>query len=137
MLHISIFFTFFNALRHKSNCFRTVELHVVQLIVILFHLTAFTDLISHYFNLLYYQIGHFFFMLSPFAEPKGKTIKFRLLPRKTSKSGISFTFFIKGQCFQYRLQNVVVTWAKMLGQPFSIQITQFCSNLIKTAGQTS
>ena len=131
------FFTFFNELLHKSNCFRTVELHVVQLIVILFHLTALTDLILHYFNLFYYQIGLFFHILSSFAEPKGKTIKFRLLPRKTSKSGISLTFFIKRQCFQYRLQNIVVTWAKMLGQPFSIQITQFYSNLIKIAGQTS
>ena len=54
MLHISTFFHFFNVLLNKSNCFRTVELHVVQLIVILFHLTTLTDLILYYFNLLYY-----------------------------------------------------------------------------------
>ena len=57
MLHISTFFHFFNVLLNKSNCFRTVELHVVQLIVILFHLTTLTDLILYYFNLLHYQIG--------------------------------------------------------------------------------
>ena len=41
MLHVSIFFFFFfhifNVLLNKSNCFRTVELHVVQVIVILFN----------------------------------------------------------------------------------------------------
>ena len=31
-----LFFTFFNVFLNKSNCFKTLELHVVQLIVILF-----------------------------------------------------------------------------------------------------
>ena len=54
MMHITTFFTFFNVLLNKSNCFRTVELHVVEVIVMLFYLTALTDLILYYFNLLYY-----------------------------------------------------------------------------------
>ena len=40
--------SFFNVLLNKWNCFRTVELHVFQLIVTLFHLTALTDLILYY-----------------------------------------------------------------------------------------
>ena len=53
-----LLFHFFNVLLNKSSCFRTVKLHVVLLIVILFHLTTLTDLILYYLNLLYYyQIG--------------------------------------------------------------------------------
>ena len=48
----SLFFRFFNVLLNKWNCFRPVELHVVQLIVILFHLTALTDLILYYFKFI-------------------------------------------------------------------------------------
>ena len=55
MLNISTFLTF-NVLLDKSNHFRTVELHAVQLTVTLFHLTALTDWILHYFNLLYYRV---------------------------------------------------------------------------------
>ena len=44
------FLKFLNVLLNKSNRPGTVELHVVQLIVIHFRLTAFTDLIFHYFN---------------------------------------------------------------------------------------
>ena len=97
MLHISTFFTF-NVLLNKSNHFRTLELHAVQLIVTLFHFTALTDWIFYYFNLLYYQVEQNIFLYilsSSFARPKVKTliVKFRLLSRKTSVSGISLTFF--------------------------------------------
>ena len=51
MLYIS---TFSNVILNKSNCFRTVELHIVQLIVILSHLDELTDLIFCFFNLFYY-----------------------------------------------------------------------------------
>ena len=52
---ISTFFTFANVLLNKSKYFRTVKLHVVQLIAVLSHLTALADLIFYYFNLLYYR----------------------------------------------------------------------------------
>ena len=35
------------------------------------------------------------------------------------------------------MPNIVVTWAKLLGPLFSIQITQFCGNLSKVVGKTS
>ena len=70
-----------------------MELHVVQLIdcrhrfdVVFFLFIAFID-----------QIGEniFLLILSSFARPLVKTmiVKFRLLPRKASISGISLTFF--------------------------------------------
>ena len=94
-----LFFTFLNVLLNKSNCFRTVELHVVQLIVILFHLTALTDLILYYFSLLHYWSSwtkySFLHILWLFARSQVKTliVKFRLLPRKTSVSGVPLTLF--------------------------------------------
>ena len=98
MLHISLPFSlFFNVFLNKSNYFRNVELHAFQLIVIFFHLNVLTDLMLCYFHLLYYQIGQniFLYILSSFARSKVKTliVKFRLLARKTSISGISLTFF--------------------------------------------
>ena len=128
MLYISTFFTFFNVLLNKSNCFRTVELHVVQFIVLF------------QFIVLLIKLNRIFFLhiLSSFARPQVKTmiVKFRLLPRKTSISGISLTFFINRQYFQYRLFNIVITWAKLLGQPYSIQITQFCGRSSKVMGKS-
>ena len=62
MLHISTFFTSFDVLLKKLNSFRTVELHVAQLNVVPFHLTALTDLILHCFSLLY-QIGQNIFYI--------------------------------------------------------------------------
>ena len=58
------------------------------------------NLILYYFNLFYYWLNwtEYFFLhiLSSFARPQVKTliVKFRLLSRKTSISGISLTFFI-------------------------------------------
>ena len=113
-MHITTFFTFFNVLLNKSNCFRTVELHVVEVIVMLFYLTALTDLILYYFNLLYYWSNwtEYFFLshiLSSFTRSQAKTltVKFRLIPRKTLISGILLTFFY---------------WLTM----FPIQIAQYC-----------
>ena len=106
-------------------------------------MTALTDLILYYFNLLYYWPNwtecFSFHILSSFARPQVKSliVKFRLLPRKTSVLIFQQHFFIKRQCFQYRLPNIVVTWAKLLELPFSIRITQFCGNLTKLVGQTS
>ena len=95
-----LFLTFFNVLLNKSNGFRTMELRVVQLIVILFYLTGLTDLILYYLNLLYYwsiwaEYIFFLHILSLFARPQVNVliVKFRLLPRKTSISGILLTFF--------------------------------------------
>ena len=71
-----------------------VKLHVVQLIVILFHFFSLTDLILYYFNLLYYWSNwtefSFLHILSSFARPQVKTliVKFRLLPGKNSISSI-------------------------------------------------
>ena len=85
-------------MHNKSNCFRTVELHVVQLNCNI-HLIALTDLILYYFNLLYYWSSwteySFLQILSSFARSQVKTltVNFRLLSRKTSISGISLTFF--------------------------------------------
>ena len=79
------FFTFFNELLHKSICFRTVELHVVQLIVILFHLTALTDLILHYFNLFYYQIGLFFSYIIVICWTQRKNHKIQITAKKNFK----------------------------------------------------
>ena len=96
----SLFFHFLICCLANQKCFRTVELHVVQLVVILFHLTALTDLILYYFNFLYYWSNwtkYFFFVhiLSSFARPQVKTlnVKFRKLPRKTSISSVLLTFF--------------------------------------------
>ena len=60
IVHISNFiFTFFNVLLDKSNCFRTMELHVVQLIVILFHLIVLKrfDIVLFQINFIIVQIG--------------------------------------------------------------------------------
>ena len=46
-----IFFPHFNKL-NKSNCFRNVEFHAVQLIVILFYLTVLTDKALHYLKFI-------------------------------------------------------------------------------------
>ena len=43
--------------------------------------------------------------------------------------------FFDWQYFQYRLPNIVVTWGKLLGPLFAIQISQFCDNLSKVVGQ--
>ena len=75
-----------------------VKLPAIQLVVILFHLTAFTDLILYDLNTLHYWskwTGYsFFHVLSSFARSQVKTliVKFRLLPRKCSISGILLTF---------------------------------------------
>ena len=138
-MYISTFFLFLN----KWNCFRTVELHFVQLIVILLHLTTLTGLILYYFNFLYYWSNwteyFFLYLLLLSARPQIKALieKFRLMPRKTSISGIALTFFINLWCFQCKLPNIVVTWAKLWWQTFSIQITQYCDNVSKVVGQTS
>ena len=105
---------------NKSNYFRTVELHIFQLIVILFHLTGLTIIVLFQFIVLLIKLGRIFFlyMLSlARTQVKSLTVKFRLLPRKTSILGISLTFFINRQCFQYRLPYFVITWAKSLGKP--------------------
>ena len=127
-----------------------MELHVVQLIVRLFHLTALTDLILCYSSLLYYWSSwteySFLRMLSSFVLSS-------LIPSKNSDCKIQITakknfnlryfiniFFISTWCFRYRLPNtynIVVTWVKLLGPPSSIQITYFCGNLSKVVRQTS
>ena len=95
ILHISTFFIFFKVLLNKSDCFRTVELHIVQLIAILFDLTK---LILYYFSYCNIdQIGQniFLHVLSSFSRTRVKTliVKFRLLPRKTSISHILLPCF--------------------------------------------
>ena len=57
------------------------------------------------------------------------------LPCRNPDCRISSTFFVNRQCFQYRLPNIVVTWAKFLGPQFLIQTTQFCGNLRKVIGK--
>ena len=106
------FFTFYNVLLKRSNCFRIVERYVVHM---LFTSQIWYCIISVYG--IIDQIGQntFLYILS--------------LP--------SLTFFINRQCCQYRLPNIVATWAKLLGPPFSIQITQFCGILSKIIGQAS
>ena len=47
-----IFFPHFNKLLNKSNCFRNVEFHAVQLIIILFYLTVLTDKALHYLKFI-------------------------------------------------------------------------------------
>ena len=122
----SIFFTLFLVLLGKSNCHRTLEPHVAQLFVIVFHMTALADLILHYFksivllvrirkNNMSYKFFIFFFHMSwSFTRPKLKIqiVKFSLLSRKNSISVISWTFF------HY--------WTL-----FTIQVTQFCGNISK------
>ena len=140
MLYITVIFAFSNVLLNKSDCFRTVKLHIVQLIVRVFHLTPITDLILYNFSSLYYWSNstEYFFLqiLSSFARPQVRSLilKLRLLPRKTS---IFKHFFIDRQCFLYRLPNIVITWVKLFGPPFSMQITQFCGYLRKFLGNLS
>ena len=86
-----LFFTFFNLLLNKSNCFRTVELHAIQLIIILFHLTDLTDLTLYYFNLLYYwwhgvKVGPGPWDPGPRDSRPGTPLKFKSgTPRTPSK----------------------------------------------------
>ena len=57
---------------------------------------------------------------------------------KKNFNNMYFTnIFLIINSFQYRLPNIEVTWAKLLGPPFWIQITQFCGNSSKVVGQTS
>ena len=97
MRHIFTFFTFLNIFLNSSNCFTAVELHVVQLVIVLFHLTALMDLILYYsIYCIINQIGQNIFLhILSFANPQVKTMiaKLRLLPRKTSISGISLTCY--------------------------------------------
>ena len=54
MLHISNFFAhFLMCCLINQTALRTLELYVVQLIVVLSYLAALTDLILYYFKLLY------------------------------------------------------------------------------------
>ena len=124
MLHISNFFAhFLMCCLINQTALRTLELYVVQLIVVLFYLAALTDLILYYFKLIVWncidEIGQndifcrciiFFCIISwSFASPQVMTliVKLRLMPRKTSILGILLTFFpINSQCFQYRLPNL-------------------------------
>ena len=97
MLLISTFFTFFNMFLNISNRFTAVELHVVQLVIILFHLNALMDLILYYsiYCIIDQSGQNIFLHILSFANPQVKTMiaKLRLLPRKTPISGISFTTF--------------------------------------------
>ena len=83
----------------NQTALENVELHVVQLTEILSHLSAITGFILYYFNLLLIKLDRIFFLfldiLSSFARPQMKVliVKFKLLPRKTSISAISLTFF--------------------------------------------
>ena len=53
MLHISNFFAhFLMCCLINQTALRTLELYVVQLIVVLFYLAALTDLILYYFKLI-------------------------------------------------------------------------------------
>ena len=138
MLHITVIFTYCNVLLNKSNCFRTVELHVVQLVVMLFPFDCHHrfDIVKFQFIVLLMKLDRILFLhiLSSFARPQVKSliVKLRLLPRKTS---IFKHFFIDRQCFLYRLPNIVITWVKLFGPPFSMQITQFCGYLSKVVGK--
>ena len=121
-MHISTFFTFFRCCLINQTAFELWNYMFVQIIVTFFHLTTFTDLILRNFDLLYYWSNwkEFFFHILSFAWFQVKTVivKLILLPRKTSISDISLTFFINWQSFQYRLPNIVITWPKLLGLPF-------------------
>ena len=106
-------------------------------------MTALVDILF-YFNLLYYWSNwtEYLSCICYICSTPSKTHDCKI--QITDKENFSLRYFINiflinWQCFQhqYRLPNIVVTWAKLLGPPFLIQITQFCSNLGKVVGQTS
>ena len=74
------------------------DIRLIDCNTFLFDCPHIFDIVLFKFILLLIKLGRILFldMLSPFARSQGKTlfVKFRLLPRKTSMSGISLTFFI-------------------------------------------
>ena len=43
----------------------------------------------------------------------------------------------KSNCLVVLIGNIMVTWSKLFGLPYLIQIMQFCGSLSKFVGQTS
>ena len=74
------------------------DIRLIDCNTFLFDCPHIFDIVLFKFILLLIKLGRILFldMLSSFARSQGKTlfVKFRLLPRKTSMSGISLTFFI-------------------------------------------
>ena len=129
MLYTAIFHIF-NVLLDKSICLRTVKLYVVQLIVMLLHLTTITELILHFFKVIVLLIkldrmmcfadsSYFLHISRSFTRTQVKSliVILKLLPRKTLILGISLTFL-------------------PLIAMFPIKITQYCGKLGKVVGAT-
>ena len=113
MLHTSTFSTVFDGLHNKSKWLRNMELHVAQLIVILFHSIPLTDLILHYFNLLYFLIK-----LSYLLDPSKKSnCKIQISAKKNFYLRYFTNFFLS-------IDNV------------SNRDSQYCGNLSKVVGVT-
>ena len=109
----------------KSNCFRTVELNVFQLIVTLFHLIALTELILYYFNLLYYWSNwteNFFCIYYRICSTPSKNPDCKI--KITVKKNFNLKYVISIFLFIDNVSNV------------DCQILQYCDNLRKVVGAT-
>ena len=120
------------------------------LCVILFHLTALSELMLYCFifivllikldRICFADSSFFFTYIKIICQNPSKNPDCKI--QITARKNFNLRYFISifsliDKCLEYRLPNIVVTWAKLLGPPFPTQNTQCCGNLSKVFGQLS